>query len=126
MKHSAILWTLLVVYFVILAAIYRVVSGEPGGSVLLLFSGAFGGLIAGWLWRSNKVFSNPPEDNPVADIADATGVVGVFTSESIRPIGIGVGISAMFLGVAVGLWMSVAGAAILASQLALATWDTDR
>lgn len=126
MKHSAILWSLCLAYFFVLGVIYQIVSGEAGGTVLLLFAAAFGGLIAGWLWHASRAPVAYPEDDPVADAGDATGVVGVFTSESIRPLGIAAGMSAVFLGVAVGLWMSVAGVAILVSQVALVTWDTDR
>lgn len=126
MKHSAILWGLCFVYFIVLAVIYQIVSGEAGGTVLLLFAAAFGGLISGWLWNATRSPVEHPEDNPSANVQDSVGVVGVFTPESIRPLGIAVGMSGALLGVAVGLWMSVAGVAILASQLALVTWDTDR
>lgn len=126
MKHSAILWGLCLVYFAVLAVIYQVVSGEVGGTVLLLFAAGFGGLIAGWSWHTTRSRARFPEDDPTADVGDASGVIGVFTSASIRPLGIATGMTAMLLGVSVGLWMSVAGVAIVVSQVALATWDTDR
>ena len=61
-----------------------------------------------------------------ADAADEIGVVGVYPTASLRPLALAVGMTATVLGIVVGSWMVIAGAAIVASQVALLVRDADR
>ena len=45
---------------------------------------------------------------------------------SLRPLALGVGLSAAALGVVLGSWMLLGGVAIIASQVALLVRDADR
>ena len=52
-------------------------------------------------------------------------MVGIYPSASLRPLALAFGASAAVLGVALGSWMTIAGVAIVASQVALLTRDAD-
>ncbi len=129
MKLEMLLWAGVVVFYALIGALYWIVGGDPAGASLLLMATMLGGLITGWLWDWRR--RNPDEvprssDRTDADAADEAGVVGVFPTASLRPLALGVGISAAVLGVVLGSWMLIAGVGIVASQVALLTRDADR
>jgi hypothetical protein len=128
-RLETILWVGVTVYFTVIGAIYWLVGGDPAGASLLLMATGLGGLVAGWMWdwRRRHPSAHPrPQDRTDADARDELGVVGVFPTASLRPLALGVGITAAALGVVLGSWMTIAGVGIIASQVALLTRDTDR
>lgn len=127
MKLEWIHWLGVTVYFAVIGLIYLVSGGEAAGLSLLFIASAFGGLVAGWIWRYRRRHpEDRPEDRTDADTPDDVGVVGVYPTASLRPPAVAVGITGVVLGVAVGSWMTMAGLAIVASQVALLTRDADR
>lgn len=127
MRVEAIVWTGLAVFFVVFGGIYWLVDGDPAGASLLLMATGIGGLIAGWIWDWRRHHDHPrPEDRVDADAKDAVGVVGVYPTASLRPLALGVGMTATVLGVVLGSWMLLAGLAITLSQVALLVRDEDR
>ena len=126
MKLQAILWGGVALYFGAMTLIYRVVGGEAVGLTLLALAGALGGLIGGWAWGRYRRDPTPrPEDRADGDASDETGVVGIYPSASLRPLALAFGATATALGVVLGSWMTIAGVAIVASQVALLTRDAD-
>ncbi|MFN3220109.1 MAG: cytochrome c oxidase subunit 4 [Acidimicrobiales bacterium] len=127
MRLEAILWGLAALYYVVIGFLYLVLSdGEPAGTALLLAGAGFGGLVAGWLWHWHRGNAVRAEDVATADANDEVGIVGVYPSASLRPLGIAVGMIGTVTGIAVGLWMTLSGLAILASQVVLLVRDADR
>ena len=127
MRTEMLLWTGVVVFFGVIGAIYWLAGGDPAGASLLLMATMLGGLCAGWIWDWRRHNAHPrPQDRVDADAGDETGVVGVFPTASLRPLALGVGITATMLGVVLGSWMTFAGVAIVASQVALLARDADR
>ena len=127
MRLETILWAGLTVFYVFVGTIYWLVDGDPAGASLLLMATGLGGLIAGWMWDWRRHHRTPrPSDRADADAEDEVGVVGVFPTASIRPLVLGVGMTATVLGAAIGSWMLLAGIAITLSQVALMTRDADR
>jgi Cytochrome c oxidase subunit IV len=127
MRVEMLLWGGLVLYYVVLGAIYWAVDGDAAGATLLLMATALGGLVAGWIWDWRRHHAHPrAEDQVDGDASDATGVVGVFPSASIRPLALAVGATSIVLGVVIGSWMLFAGVAITSSQVLLLTRDADR
>lgn len=127
MKLEWFHWLGVTVYFAVIGLIYLVSGGEAAGLSLLFIASAFGGLVAGWIWSYRR--ANPhdrPEDRGDADAPDDVGSVGVYPTASLRPLAVAVGMTGVVLGVAVGSWMTMAGLAIVASQVALLTRDADR
>jgi hypothetical protein len=129
MRTELVIWSLVIAFYAVIGAIYWIVGGDPAGESVLLFGTFLGGLIAGWIWDWRRRYprAHPrPSDRVDADADDETGVVGVFPTASLRPLALGVGITAMILGVVLGSWMLIAGVGIIASQVALLTRDADR
>ncbi len=127
MKLEWFHWLGVTVYFAVIGLIYLAAGGEAAGLSLLFIASAFGGLVAGWIWSYRR--SNPedrPEDRDDADAPDDVGEVGVYPTASLRPLAVAVGMTGVVLGVPVGSWMTMAGLAIVASQVALLTRDADR
>lgn len=125
MKLEATLWTGVVAHFLLIANAYLAFGGEPAGIALLLGAAAFGGLVAGWTWDWTRHHSPRIEDRADADASDRAGIVGVYPTASLRPLALAVGVTAMVLGVPLGSWLSMIGAAITASQVLLLVRDTD-
>ena len=122
-----LLWSGVMVFFLVIGAIYWLVDGDAAGASLLLTATMLGGLCAGWIWDWRRHHAHPrPQDRVDGDAADETGVVGVYPTASLRPLALGVGITATALGVVLGSWMTVVGIAIVASQVALLARDADR
>ncbi len=127
MKIEMLLWTGVMVFFGVVGALYWLSGGDPAGASLLLMATMLGGLCAGWIWDWRRHNVHPrPQDRLDGDAGDETGVVGVYPTASLRPLALGVGITATMLGVALGSWMTFAGVAIVASQVALLARDADR
>jgi len=126
MRAETLLWTGVVVYFAVIGAVYFSVGGEPAGVALLLLAAGLGGLVAGWLWGWRRRNGERPEDRSEGDAGDGTGMVGVYPNVSLRPLATSLGMTAAALGIVLGSWMTIAGVAIVASQMALLTRDADR
>ena len=125
MKVEAILWSGVTLYFLVIGGSYLAVGGDPAGVVALFMASALGGLIAGFAWNFGRHHGTRVEDLPDSDAPDATGVVGVYPTASLRPLALAFGTTLLVLGVPVGSWMSMIGAAIIASQVLLLVHDTD-
>lgn len=126
MRVEAILWTTTAVYFAVLGAVYLVLSRDPAGATVLLIGAPFGGLIAGWLWHAHGTGVAIAADEVDGDAADETGVVGTYTTDSIRPLALAAGFVAALLGLVIGLWLTGSALALIASQVALIVRDADR
>ena len=57
-----LLWGGLVLYYLVLGAIYWAVDGDAAGATLLLMATALGGLVAGWIWDWRPTTPTPPLD----------------------------------------------------------------
>lgn len=125
MRVETILWIGVTVYFAVIGVIYMFVSNDPIGTALLLTVTGFGGLVAGWCWDWGRRHGERIEDRGDTDASDATGIVGVYPTESLRPVSLAVGTTALVAGIPVGSWLSMIGLAIIASQVMLLVRDTD-
>jgi hypothetical protein len=127
MRTELMIWTAVVVYYGLIGGLYWLVRGDPAGASLLFMGTFLGGLVAGWIWDWRRHHVHPrPQDRVDADAADESGIVGVYPTASLRPLAVAAGITGAVLGVALGSWMTIAGLAIVASQVALLTRDADR
>ncbi|WP_051063215.1 aa3-type cytochrome oxidase subunit IV [Ilumatobacter nonamiensis] len=125
MKIEAILWTGVAVFYIVIGLLYLAVGGDTAGVVLLLLATGLGGLVAGWVWDWTRRNGERVENRADVDAIDSTGVVGVYPTASLRPLALAIGVTAMFLGIPLGSWLSMVGIAIVASQVLLLTRDTD-
>ena len=125
MRTETILWTGVTVYYAVIGVIYMLVSDDPIGVSVLLFATGLGGLVAGWSWDWGRRHGQRVEDRGDTDASDATGIVGVYPTESLRPVALAVGSTALVLGIPLGSWLSMIGLAIVASQVMLLVRDLD-
>lgn len=125
MRAEAVLWGGVTLYFGVLAVLYAAVGGEAAGVTVLAVAAAFGGLVAGWSWRWTRQHPAPAGDLPNRDVVDDHGSVGIYPTASLRPLGVAAGFTLLLLGLPLGSWMSVAGLALLASQVGLLVRDRD-
>jgi hypothetical protein len=119
------IWVGGVVHFAFFTVVYAIVADESAGLTLFAAGIVFAGLLAGWTsvwWRRH---GDMPSDLPDVDASDAAGPVGVFASASLRPLALGAGMTGIVLGVVIGVWMTLVGLAIVASQVALLVRDVD-
>jgi len=119
------LWTGVVIFYAVIGVLYFLVGGDPAGVTILLMATGLGGLIAGWTWDWGRRHGGRVEDQPDSDAADSTGVVGVYPTESLRPVALAVGTTALLAGIPLGSWLSMVGLAIVASQVMLLVRDLD-
>lgn len=125
MRIEAILWSGVAVFYAVIGVLYFAVGGDPAGVSLLLIATGLGGLVAGWAWDWTRRHGERVENRADVDAVDSTGIVGVYPTASLRPLALAIGMTAMFLGVPLGSWLSMVGVAIVASQVLLLTRDTD-
>ncbi len=125
MRLEAILWTGVTVYFTAIGLIYWLVSVDPVGVTVLLMATGLGGLVAGWTWDWSRRHDDRIVDRADTDASDRTGIVGVYPTASLRPVALAVGVTAVFVGIPLGSWMSMGGLAIVASQVLLLVRDLD-
>ena len=125
MRLETLLWSGVTVYFTAIGVAYMFLSDDPVGTSVLLFATGLGGLVAGWSWNWGRQHGERIEDQGDADASDATGIVGVYPTESLRPVALAVGSTALLLGIPLGSWLSFVGVAIVASQVMLLVRDLD-
>ena len=125
MNLSRLIWVGGVVHFAFFAIVYAIVADESAGLTLFAAGVAFAGLVAGWTWVWWRRHGDLASDRAGADASDEAGPVGVFAAASLRPLALGVGMTGIVLGVVIGVWMTLVGLAIVASQVALLVRDVD-
>lgn len=118
MKSNVVIFTILTVYFVVVAAIYTVwnvmIHGrlEWAGSLAILLSGGLTGFIAAYLALSNKKQGGVlAEDRLDADIDDGDPEIGEFSPWSWWPLFLAFAISVVVLGLCIGFnfWLTFLG-----------------
>ncbi|MGB0114015.1 MAG: cytochrome c oxidase subunit 4 [Ilumatobacteraceae bacterium] len=125
MKIETLLWVGVTVFYAAVGVAYMLVGGDPAGVSILFMATGLGGLIAGWTWDWGRRHGERVEDRPDTDAADNTGVVGVYPTESLRPVALAIGATALLAGIPLGSWLSMVGLAIIASQVMLLVRDLD-
>jgi len=118
MKSNVVIFTILTVYFVVVAAIYTVwnvmIHGrlEWAGSLAILLSGGLTGFIAAYLALSNKKQGGVlAEDRLDADIDDGDPEIGEFSPWSWWPLFLAFAIAVVVLGLCIGFnfWLTFLG-----------------
>jgi hypothetical protein len=125
MNITRLIWLGLVAHFAFFTAVYAIVGDDNAGLTLLAAGIAFAALVCGWTWVWWRRHDELSADREDADTPDDAGPVGVFTSASLRPLAVGVGMTGIVLGVVIGVWMLLVGIAIVISQVALLVRDVD-
>lgn len=110
------------VVFVPLGLIYGWLTKwhEPVGIVGILLVGGLSAMIGAYLFVTARRLDPRPEDNPFARVSDHEGEQGFFSPWSWWPLAVAASGALVFLGVAVGWWVSIIGVGI--GALSLVGW----
>jgi hypothetical protein len=102
------------VFGMVVAAVYWFLAYEDAGTALLLFMGAAAVFIGAYLFHSvRRAQGAYPEDDPNAEHASQAGErVGWFSSGSIWPLVMGIGIAVGLQGFIYGAWLLFFGAVL--------------
>lgn len=117
MKTESRLFLMLVPFFLVAGAAYGFLTdranGHPElvGTLAILLVGGLVAMIGGYLVLTAKRIDPRPEDNPLAEIDDGAGDQGVFAPWSWWPLAAAASAGLVFLGLAVGWWVFIIGAA---------------
>ncbi|HZB41877.1 MAG TPA: cytochrome c oxidase subunit 4 [Ilumatobacter sp.] len=125
MKLSRLIWIGGAVHFAFFTVVYAIVADDAAGLTLFAAGIAFAGLVAAATWVWWRRHGDLASDRADADASEESGPVGVFAAASLRPLALGAGMTGIVLGVVIGVWMTLVGLAIVASQVALLVRDTD-
>jgi len=99
-------------FFAAVGMLYGFWTGwtEEVGWVGLFLCAALGFMIAFYLWAVARKLPPRPEDDEDGEIAQQEGPYGAFSPYSWWPLWLSLSGALMFLGVAVGFWLSALGA----------------
>jgi hypothetical protein len=121
-KTTAWLFGLGCPLFVVFAIAYGIVShwDEPAGLACLFLTAALAFLVAAYVGYTARHVGDQLEDDPFGEIADGAGELGEFSPYSWWPLAVAFGGAVIFLGAAIGFWLSFIGA--LFSGVAVVGW----
>ncbi len=113
LRTEYLLFAGLFVFFLGVGIVYTVVAdAEPAGTTAFFLVAGLAAIIAGYLWVLSRRIELRPEDDPFGEIAQRTGEVGVFSPHSWWPLVLGVAAALLFLGAAIGFWISIIGVVV--------------
>ena len=112
MKAERLIFILIAAFFVAVAPAYWFITGEIIGTVALLLTLAFAGMLAVYFTIQSRKIDPRPEDRTDADIIEGAGEVGFFPSKSIWPFWCALAVTVMALGPVFGWWLTLLGAGL--------------
>ena len=120
MKAESLIFVITTIFFVLVTPAYWFITGDPTGTSALTMTALLAGMVAAYLSFHASKMDPRPEDRKEGEIADGAGELGFFPPYSWWPLWLSLAGSLVFLGVAVGLWVSAFGA--LVGVWALCGW----
>lgn len=102
-----------VVFMGICTVVYFTLSHEPAGSAALAFTTFMTFLVGYYLLFTARRIDPRPEDDEFAEVSDGAGDLGMFSPYSWMPLAVGLSASVATVGVVVGWWLAIIGAAFL-------------
>lgn len=114
MKIEARIFYAGVAFFVPVGVIYGILTqwNEAVGVAGLFLTGGLAGMIGLYLYATGRRLDPRPEDDPRARISEGAGEQGVFSPWSWWPLAIALSAFVVFLGFAMGFWISGVGMAL--------------
>ncbi|KQT94410.1 cytochrome C oxidase subunit IV [Marmoricola sp. Leaf446] len=117
MKAETWMFVFCSVFFVLVTPLYYLSSGDLTGTTALVMTFLLTTLIAFYLGFHARKMEPRPEDRKDGEIAEGAGELGFFPPYSWWPLWCALCLSAMVLGVAIGWWLFLIGAALGAIAL---------
>ncbi len=109
MKIESRLFIALAVFFVLVGVIYGAMGGESVGVAGLLLCGGLAIMIGLYIVMTARRLDPRPEDDPSGRVAGNEGDQGFYSPWSWWPLPLAAAAALVFLGAAVGWWVSIIG-----------------
>jgi Cytochrome c oxidase subunit IV len=116
-RLEGIIFTILVVFFIIVTPIYWYLSEDPTGTTALVLTFGLSALVAFYLlYTSRKVYPRP-EDRLDGEIEEMAGEYGFFSPHSWWPLACAGSGALVMLGLVFAWWLFIVGVALGAVAL---------
>ncbi|SLM89370.1 cytochrome c oxidase subunit 4 [Brachybacterium nesterenkovii] len=119
MRTTARIFTILMVFFLIVGTVYGLMSSlwdpaglEPVGFAAILMLGGLSAMIAAVMGMNARRHRDRPEDDMHAPVSADAGIQGSFAPYSWWPLWCALAGAMVFLGVAAGWWIAGLGAVV--------------
>ncbi len=109
MRVEGLLFALLAVFLVVVAAVYWFVSYDPTGTTCIALSGGFAFIVGYYILFTARRMDLRPEDRPEAEIAEGAGEVGFFSPHSYWPVALAAAFTTTVLGLVFGPFLVIIG-----------------
>ena len=110
--EARIFWGLFV-FFVVVGAVYGVLSHEPAGTTALALSAGMAFIVALYLSYTARSIDPRPEDDPEAEIIDGAGELGFYSPYSWWPLAVAFSGGVTAVGVVFAHWLIALGVLML-------------
>ena len=120
MKAEAWIFAICTVFLVLVSPTYWLVTGDWTGTSALTMTTLLTLMVTIYLGFHANNMEPRPEDRKDAEIADGAGELGFFPPYSWWPLWCGACLATVVLGVVVGWWLFIIGAAL--GAVALSGW----
>lgn len=120
MKAEAWIFAICTVFFLFVSPSYWFVTGDWTGTSALTMTLLLTLMVTIYLGFHAKNMEPRPEDRKDAEIADGAGELGFFPPYSWWPLWCGMTLAVVVLGVVIGWWLLIIGAAL--GAVALSGW----
>ena len=114
---EAWIFTILVIFFVVVTPIYWFLSYDPTGTTALILTGLLVLMIAGYLALVARRIDPRPEDRSEGEVLEGAGDLGFFPPQSKWPLLCGLAFVPVALGPVFGWWLMLVGFALGAVTL---------
>jgi hypothetical protein len=108
-KAERLIFVMITAFFVAVAPTYWFMTGEIIGTVALLLTLAFFGMLSLFFTIQSRKIDPRPEDRKDGEIIEGAGEVGFFPSKSIWPFWTALTVTVMALGPVFGWWLTLLG-----------------
>ncbi len=112
MKAERLIFGVILLFFAVVAPVYWFTSHEIIGTVALLLTVAFSGMLTVFFTIQSRKIDPRPEDRKDAEIIEGAGEVGFFPSKSIWPFWCALTVMLMALGPVFGWWLTLIGVGV--------------
>jgi len=112
-------WTILGcgVFFLVIAPIYWLLTGDWTGTTALVMTTLLCVLLGFYLGVVAKQIPDRPEDRNDGEIADGAGELGFFPPYSWWPLFCALALATVVIGVVIGWWLFIIGAVLLGGMV---------
>ena len=117
MKVEAYLMLFIGAFFGVVCGFYWFLSYETSGTLMLLGATLLGFLPGSYYYWWSRRMKPRAEDDDHATLEDGAGVVGAFPSSSIWPFVLGIGAASVGLSLVFGFWTAIVGFVLGASAV---------